>query len=144
MTIKNLLLSICLAFVLFLSQVAHSKIILVTGQTHKIPLALQSDVHVSNGQVIQVNDTGKELIVVALKPGHSAISSGAHKWLIQVISRQKFQQRQIIQKTLQKLMGLQADWSLETPESKVSCTDPLISPFCFVNSNPFPTNSIFK
>ena len=102
-------------FLIGLCHKAHSKIILAPGQTHKIPFSIQSDIHVSNGKVIHVNDTGEELIIAALKPGHSAISSGNHNWLIEVISTQNFRQRQVVHQTLKKIMGLKSNFNSHHP-----------------------------
>ena len=102
-------------FLIFFSPPVESKIRLSPGQIHKIPLEQDSDIHVSNGKVIRVTDTGTELIITALKPGHSAISSGVHSWLIEVLSHKKLQQQALLQKTLRPLMGLQPRFSGPLP-----------------------------
>ena len=98
-------------FLILFCHNAHSKITLASGQIHKIPFQLQSDIHVSNGKVINVSDTGKELVVMALKPGHSVISSGDHKWLIEVIDKREFGERLVVSRVLKGLMGLKADFN---------------------------------
>lgn len=90
---------------------AHSKVILTPGQIYKISFPLQSDIHVSNGKVIRVDDMGIELIITALKPGYSAISSGDQKWLIEVVDQQKFKERQIVRRSLKGIMGMRPDFS---------------------------------
>ena len=96
---------------LFLCYNTHAGITLCPGQIHKIPFQQQSDIHLSKGYVIHVHDTGKELILTALKPGHSTLSSENQRWLIEVLSRQQCQKRFKVRQTLKKLMGLKADFT---------------------------------
>ncbi len=94
---------------------AKAKVVLTPGQTHRIAFPQSKgsldalDIHVSNGKVIHVSDTGTELVVKALRPGNSRVSSGHHHWWIEVIGHHQFQEKLRIKQTMKALMGLKAD-----------------------------------
>ena len=92
--------------IIFLSPLVNARILLSPGQNHKIPFELESDIHISNGKIIHLRDTGKELIITALKVGTCAISAGEKNWLVEVVNHEELWKRNTVKKALKDLMGL--------------------------------------
>ena len=92
--------------IIFLAPLAEARILLSPGQNHKIQFELESDIHISNGKIIHMKDTGTELIITALKVGTSAISAGKHNWLVEVVNHGELWRRNTVKKALKDLMGL--------------------------------------